>query len=487
MATTKKSKVLKVALNLQRKYSNDFEGWVRDFISFDGLKLNGLTPQQKDIGRTLIEKRFLAIAGGGGLGKTATAALLILWFISTHPFSKIPTTAPNSHLLRDILWSEIPFWLHRCKLKNMFELTTQRLSVKGFSNWFAVARTVPKDTKKDINDTLAGFHAPFLFIVVDEASGVPDPVFTALDGAMTNENSYILLISNPVSTAGYYYNVMSGMIKGWTTRFYSSKDSPLVDDNYEKRIVETYGKDSGMYRAKVLGRLIELTDGVIVPPAVYDRVVRENRDVQTGSIVLGIDVGGASDSSVVCHRVGNSIVRWDIFNRIDTDDLVDQIVQMWRFRYQMKPITVVVDAIGKGDGVYTKLNKMSLFTVIGHIGSEKALREKTYENKRAELYDKLSKNFEFLHFPVTPPERLKKELTNIRFDYSKERVALEDKRTLIRRLGFSPDEADALSLTEAATIYTVSTTSTFVPTTMKVARKPYQMGVKRYGKFAKFV
>ena len=480
------SKALEICVNLQKTYENDFEGWVREFINFDGLKLPFITDQQIDIGNTLVEDRFLAIAGGGGLGKTATAALLILWFLTTHPFSKIPTTAPNGHLLRDILWSEIPFWVHRCKLKNLFDVSTQRISVKGFPNWFAVARTVPKDTKKDINDTLAGFHAPYLFIVVDEASGVPDPVFTALDGAMTSENSYILLISNPVSTAGYYYNIMSGTINGtWTKRFYSSKESSLVDAAYEQRIIETYGKESGMYKAKVLGKLIELSDGIIVSPQKYDEVLLRNREFQEGSIVLGIDVGGSSDSSVICHRQGNSVIAWDIFPRLDTDDLVEKVEGIWRFKYKQKQLTAVVDAIGKGDGVYTKLNKKGLFEVIGHIGSEKAVAEKTYENKRTELYDKVSRDFENLHFPVPPPEKLKKQLTNIRFDYSKERVALEDKRTLIRRLGSSPDEADALSLTEAVKIV-VRKKSSFVPKRVSKYKRVVSRGNK-YGKFSKFV
>lgn len=481
------SKVLDLAISLHKKYSNDFEGWVRDFINFDGLPLKELTEQQKEIANTLIDKHYLAVAGGGGIGKTALAALLILWFLSTHPNATIPTTAPNGHLLRDVLWTEIPTWIKRCSLKNMFYNTTTRLEIKGFKEWFAVARTVPKDSNKPLNDTLAGFHAENLLIIGDEASGIPDSVFTALDGALTNKNAYILLISNPVSTAGYFYDIISGTLKaGYAVKTYSSKESPLVDDGYAKRIAERYGEESPMYKAKVLGSLIRMEEGVLVTPAMYDKIIGENLLKQEGSIVLGVDVGGDKDKSVICHRVGNSIVKWDVLEHHDNPALIEKIVNEWRFTYQQKHITVVIDAIGKGSGVYSDLKKKGLFDVIGHIGSEKAKAEMTYANKRTEVFDKLKRDFPYLHFPVKPPDRLKKELCNIRYDYNKEKIALEEKNKLKGRLGYSPDHADALSLTEGAEIY-VAKNKGFVSGVGQSHSMLRNRGVGKYGKFSKFV
>lgn len=481
----KGNKALEICLDLQRKYSNDFEGWVRDNINFDGLKLNFLTSQQLEIADTLLKKHYLAVAGGGGIGKTALGALLVLWFLSTHPFSKVPTTAPSGHLLNDILWSEIPLWLARCKVKSLFYPTTTRLQIKGAKAWYAVARTVPRQSGKVLNDTLAGFHAPHLLIICDEASGIPDPVYTALDGALTNKSAYILLISNPVSVSGYFYDIISGnAVEGYTVKTYSSLDSELVTDEYGKRIAGRYGKDSPMYKAKVMGSLIKMNEGVIVAPEVFDRVVAENQMTQEGSIVLGVDVGGAGNRSVICHRIGNSIVHWDIYERCDTDELFDRIVSAWEFKYQRKHITAVVDAIGKGAGVYDRLNHFGKFDVIGHIGSEHAYADMVYQNKRTEIYDRLSKNFDQLHFPEKPPERLKKQLCNIRFDFTKEKVSLEDKRILVTRLGYSPDEADALSLTEV----TESFVSRFKPSYVgsKVVLRHRNVRSK-YGRFGRFL
>ena len=482
------SKALRICLELKKKYGNDFEGWVRDNINFDGLRLRFLTEQQLDIANALINHRYLAVAGGGGIGKTAVAALLILWFLTTHPFSKVPTTAPSGHLLIDVLWSEISFWLSRCRLKGLFHPTTTRLQVKGHKAWYAVARTVPRESGKPLNDTLAGFHAPYLFVVCDEASGIPDPVFTALDGALTNEDAYILLISNPVSVSGYFYDVVSGSgVGGYAVKHYSSLESELVDEGYERRIIDRYGENSPMHRAKVKGELIKMNEGVVVAPDVFDEVVRENRDMQDGSVVLGVDVGGSDSRSVICHRIGNSIVHWDVLEGIDTDRLVDKILGIWEFRYRKKPITVVVDAIGKGSGVYDRLKNSKKFRVIGHVGSERARDDRAYQNKRAELYDKLKKGFSQLHFPVKPPERLKKQLCNIRFDFAKEKIALEDKRVLIERLGHSPDEADALSLTEAADSYVSDSRPTYVGSARMIVMNRRRCAGSRYGRFSRFL
>ena len=407
-------------------------------------------------------------------------------------FRSIPATAPTGRQLHDILWAELAFWLKRCALKDIFEYRRDKIFVKGFKEWYAVARTVPKDSK-DLNDTLAGFHAPWLLILVDEASGVPDPVFTALDGAMTQKDSYILLISNPVSTGGYFYDTITdreGRGKDYYVMTFSALDSPLVDPSYEEHIITRYGKDSPMYRAKVLGEPIELRDSVVVPPDVFDEVVNKNRDITQGSVVLGVDVArGGDDLTVICHRRGNSIVDWTEFPTNDTLYLVDEIIRIWRSRYSDELFCVVVDAANIGAGVYDLLRQQRLFPVVGHVGSEKATQDKSYRNRRTEIYHRLSQSFKDLHFPVRPPDRLKKELANLRFELDGEQIEMEDKKKFKKRMGFSPDYADALSLTFAVDNFVMSYSQAFMRPKVVSLMAPLLVGERqeRYGRFGRFL
>ncbi len=486
------TRILKLCSEIGRQYSDDFIGWVNRFISFTGLSHQGLTFQQEDIGKALITDKNVCVSAGGGIGKSAVAALLCLWFLSTHPHARIPTTAPSGKQLKDILWSEISFWLRRCELRDIFELRSEKLYIKGFKDWYAVARTVPRDTSAvSLNDTLAGFHSEHgLLVIVDEASGVPDAVFTALEGAMTQANAYILLISNPVSTGGYYYDTISdpeGKGKDYKVLYFDARHSPLVDKKFEERIITRYGKDHPMYRAKVLGLPISLLESVVIPPERFDRITSTNCSFMDGDAIMAVDVGGMGDLTVFCHRKGNSFIRWDEFPFTSEPDIEREVMNQWERLYKGKgKFTCVVDAIGKGSGVYRHLLEKGKFDVIGHMGSEKSEQPTMFRSKRAEGFYKVQKSFDMYHFPVKPPERLKKELANLVFDFATGPIDMEPKKKFVSRYGFSPDFADAMMMTEAIDLSCISIKTKYMPPGLNsILVEKHRKN--RYGKFGRFV
>jgi hypothetical protein len=515
MALNKKqAKILRLVKEVSATYIDDPVGWIAKFIDFTGLRLDGITEQQSEIAVHLVLDKRVCVSAGGGIGKSAIAALICLWFLATHPFSRIPTTAPSSNLLKDVLWAEISFWLRRCKLSSIFELKDKRLEIKEFGkDWYATARTVPKDAQY-ISDTMAGFHAGFLLFLVDEASGVPDPVYTAIEGAMTQDESYTLLISNPVSVGGYYFDTIHdphGKGKSYKVLFYDSRQSPLVDAAYEKNIIARYGKDHPMYRAKVCGLPLESSDSVIVTPAQFDEVLANNRAVHEGDIAIGLDVGGetGADSSIFCHKQGLSIVKWEEFPKVDEDFLFEHCLFLAEKLYKDRRVFIVPDCVGIGAGLYSRLRNSGRVNVIEFIGSKKETRieewEKRYSgrpvrgrpqkppikflNRRAEGYFHLQKLFPALHLVAKPPERLKKELANLVFTFDGP-MALEDKKMWKKRMGFSPDYADSIMLACWPDISSGAATTAIVPpSTQKIMHslmmKPHPKN--KYGKYGKFV
>jgi hypothetical protein len=113
-----------------------------------------------------------------------------------------------------------------------------------------------------------------------------------------------------------------------------------------------------------------------------------------------------------------------------------------------------------------------------------------YTKKRDEGYHKLHKQIKDLHFPVAPPEQLKKELVNTEFDYSMGIVQLKlSKKDLKKRIGHSPDFADALMMSCAVENFAVQNKGMFVSkgasvtmTNMLIKTQTLQ----KYGKYAKF-
>lgn len=119
---------------------------------------------QAEILNSVAENQLTSVRSGHGIGKSALQSWLIIWFMCTRPFPKIPCTAPTKHQLHDILWAEVAKWLNPT-LKTEIEWTQEKLYMKSNpENWFAVPRTATQP------DALQGFHADHLLYIIDEAS-----------------------------------------------------------------------------------------------------------------------------------------------------------------------------------------------------------------------------------------------------------------------------------------------------------------------------
>ena len=68
--------------------------------------------------------------------------------------------------------------------------------------WFAVARTATKP------ENMQGFHEDNMLFIVDEASGVADPIMEAIVGTLAGDNNKLLLMGNPTKTSGTFYEVI---------------------------------------------------------------------------------------------------------------------------------------------------------------------------------------------------------------------------------------------------------------------------------------
>ena len=138
-------------------------------------------PEQSRILNSLVTNQMTSVRSGHGIGKSAVEAWAVIWFITTHPYPKIPCTAPTQHQLFDILWAEISKWKRNNKvLDSELIWTKEKLYMRGHSEeWFAVARTASTP------DALQGFHAEHMLYIIDEASGVEDKIFEPVLGALS--------------------------------------------------------------------------------------------------------------------------------------------------------------------------------------------------------------------------------------------------------------------------------------------------------------
>jgi hypothetical protein len=416
----------------------------------------GVTPDpwQRKAALALQKERFVSIRSGSGVGKTALLSWLTYWFLNTKPRSKVPSTAPSQHQLFDVLWGEHFRWLNRSELlKKIFIWTQSKVAVRGYEPmWYAVARTAQVSPGGEVAEGLQGFHAEEnILFIIDEASGVQDAVFPAVEGALTSKNSYVILTGNPTRTTGFFFDVfnsndLAGM---YYLMHVSCLDSPRVSDRYIQMMKVKYGVDHPVYQIKVLGNFPSMDTALLIPPEFVDVMVNNSKQDGDGLIEFGIDIGRARALSVCYVRYGNDIVDWQECQKVggitDTHVLTQWIVNMMN---DHDPSFVKIDPVGIGVGVFDNLRSIyGPEKILPVIGGASAKEDKDmYLNLRAKGYWDLRMNLPKISHSVRLPDRLIAELGDIRLKEKTRtgKIQVESKEDMMSRATRSPDHADAL-------------------------------------------
>src|SRR5512146_798866 len=168
---------------------------------WDPLEKKGVLPWQWDASKLLVKKKRLSVRSGKGVGKSAFLSWSILWMMTCYMPVRIGCTAPTATQMEDVLWAELAIW-HRILKERLpafgeqFEWKTDAFVLKESPKTsFAVARTA----RPEKPEALQGLHAHggAIMVIADEASGVDDKIFEAGRGAMADDNSFVILASNP--------------------------------------------------------------------------------------------------------------------------------------------------------------------------------------------------------------------------------------------------------------------------------------------------
>ena len=176
--------------------------------------------------------------------------------------------------------------------------------------------------------------------------------------------------------------------------------------------------------------------------------------VSSSPLIIGIDVARfGDDKSVFCFRRGRLCNEFKVFDKFDNVAVANQATHYIR---QYHPARVFIDAGGVGGGVVDILNDRGFKKIVRAVMfGGKALADERYHNRRAEMWDELRQWLQSTPAVKIPDdENLCAELTAVNKKYdSRGRLQLEEKEEIKKRLGRSPDMADALALTFAEPVY----------------------------------
>ena len=312
-------------------------------------------------------------------------------------------------------------------------------------------------------DQFQGFHSPNMLIVVDEAEGVEEPIYEAIEAVMTSENTRLLLIGNPTTVAGTFRRAFYQDRGLYHTITISALESPNVVANRvvlpgltthhwveERKLV--WGEDSPIYRARVLGEFPDQSEDTLIPLSWIERAVGrqgDNADDQEGAdatlpVILAVDVARfGSDQSVLLVRRGAKVDKIEAYRGLDTMQLTGHVAAAID---SLSPQRVSVDEVGLGAGVVDRLKELG-YPVRGINVGRSARHRDVYANLRAEGYWRLRELFSQGAISIPSDSELIGQLSALRYTYnSRGQVIIESKEEARSRGLPSPDRADALML-----------------------------------------
>ena len=424
-----------------------------------------LWSRQRSIVESVRDHPTTAVHSCHNIGKSFTGATTCCWWLDSHPPGSafVVTTAPTGPQVKAILWREI-------------NRIHQRVGLPGRTNlteWYIDNELVAFGRKPSEYEPTAfqGIHAEFVLVVLDEACGIPTSLWDAASTLTSNDTSRILAIGNPDDPHSHFAKVCKPN-SGWNVIGVGAKDTPnftgeQVPDIVRKSIISVswaeqkakdWGVTSPLYISKVEGRFpVDSEDGVIRYSDVSKCRLMGPAPVE-GERVAGIDVGAGGDRTVLYPRVGNVFLEPRYVRKDDAEDTVDDLVA-WIQELQLE--RVVIDVIGIGWGVYSRLKRLSSVHTPrgeGKIGcvvqrfnaAEKVPAKKKddlkFANRRAQMWwrGRTTLHSGAVDLAVIDDDTAA-ELVEPKFFINKTgAVQVEEKAEIIKRLGRSPDMADAL-------------------------------------------
>jgi hypothetical protein len=420
----------------------------------------GPTSYQLEILEQLPKRRRVAIRGPHGLGKTALASWVILWFALTRDGEdwKIPCTASAWRQLTHFLFPELRKWARRLRWEQLrrpaFEEGRQLLQLTlklTTGEAFAVASDTPA--------LIEGAHADHLLYLFDEAKAIPAQTFDAAEGAFATGDCYALAISTPGEPQGRFYEIHARKpgFDDWWTRWVTLAEciaAGLVHPDWAQQRKAQWGEHSAIYQNRVLGEFASSEEAGLIPlawvEAANERWVTLQESGEWGEFVCcGVDVArSGQDRTVLALRHGAAIKELRRYSRQDTMQTTGQVAGVLRANGGY----AVVDVIGIGAGVVDKLRedrwRVEAFNAAAATPCRDCSGELSFVNKRAaawwhlrELLDPANRH----EIALPPDDLLTGDLTAPQWRLtSGGKVQVESKEEFRKRLGRSSDDGDAV-------------------------------------------
>lgn len=416
--------------------------------------------KQREIMESVRDNQRTAVMSCHSTGKTFISASIVSWWIDSHPPGEafVLTTAPTGDQVKALLWREIGRLHSSAGLPGYVNLAQWYLTHEDGRNELVAFGRKPSEYSEA---AFQGFHARYILVIMDEASGVPEALWTAAESVASNANARILVIGNPDVPEGEFHDACQPVspfnvirVSYLDTPAYTGEEVPdelldfLISPDWVESRRDDWGEESALFQAKVLGQFPtgDHDPWRIMPETVAAkcRYVEPEGDERIG----GLDIGGGGDRTVLVERVGNATGRKHALQSDDPMKSVDEIAAVIR-DWGLSSVNVDITGIGWGVGGALRRELAEDLVDVNGVHFASKSRRKDCLNKRAELWwhgRKLTRSGAWSLSSLDDDDIA--ELTGPRYELHKtsKKIKVEDKDEVKKRLGRSPDVADAILL-----------------------------------------
>lgn len=412
------------------------------------MKLPKPFKKQQDFLKAVFSKKYTYLLYGGAVsgGKTYLGALLFVGLANDFPGTRYAIIRRNLTTLKRTTLKTFKKFLS----DNNIPCTHNKVeNIITLSNGSTIEFVEADETKDSDFNKLKGLEVTA--IMIDEANELAEEAFNVLitrKGRWNNKlvPGFIMLTCNPSL--------------GWVKdRFYEPWESKKIKEPYY--YLPSFPTDNPYNTKEYLRSLEDL------PESEYNRYVLgdwnfsndPNQLIQYEWIMKVIDSGESVDKlSLDVAREGDDRTvlaggnkdSLSFLKEIKSTNLEQtaEEVELEMTNYNVGYEDVIIDKVGVGGGVVDHLWTKGL-QVKEYSGGSKpssATRHFSFGNKRAEDFWNLRELIRKEEITIIDNKQLIKELTNIKYFVDEKTIKIEPKSAIKKRLGYSPDYADAVAM-----------------------------------------
>ncbi len=448
---------------------------------------------QQEICVAVAQSDATACKSGHKCGKSTAAAVLGWWFAATRQNARVIITAPTDRQVKQVVWREIRRLWRESRKSTCLTCGARTLGkqcpVQGCRGelqpplYYLPEPALAPDTGISLPDdsqvlgftagnqeAMAGISSPEMLYIVDEASGVAENIFEAIEGNLAG-GAKIVLISNPTQTSGQFYRAFHKERDEWNLVSISSEDTPNVKSGQKlvpglatkpwvdkrRRI---WGVDDPRYQVRVKGNFPRAAANAVVSIGAIELAKERWLDTKPeGTLRIGVDVARFGDDSSVAQPVRGLFTfeprSVNGYDTIQVAGMVLEIVRDEKIRPKGERAEIFIDAGGGyGGGVADQLRyvieedpELSVAVSVVEVHPSSSSDDPQYDLKRDELWFGIR---DFLDEGGTLPDHdeLEGDILAPVYDFTRRgsRIKVESKDEIKKRLGRSPDFGDALAL-----------------------------------------